>query len=179
VLAVERLDRPERLSASLQRPSPLSAALQRAARTLATACAPHRGQQVQVISHREDAMTTPHDHRAHTPDDCPWHPLPDDAIVQLVAIERRPLRHRTGPPILPARVVWGVVIRREAAAHERHDLPLEVFRALARDGGGPIRPMTVIPAPRLNAAVERATRTVDGPAGTPPAQPPRRAPLTG
>jgi hypothetical protein len=135
-------------------------------------------------------MATPHDHRAptrgdggqteRTPDDCPWHPLPDDAIVQLVAIERRPLRnHRTGPPILPARVVWGVVIRREAAAHEHHDLPPDVFRALARDGGRPIQPMTVIPAPRLNAAVERATRTPDGPADTPPAQPPRRAPLTG
>lgn len=92
----------------------------------------------------------------HSHFDCPWHPLPEDAIVHLVAIERRPARrHRIGPPIGPARVVWGVWIRRDAATHESYDLPLDVLRTLARDGG-PIHPMTEIPALRLNAAVEQA-----------------------
>lgn len=87
---------------------------------------------------------------------CPWHPLPEDAVVQLVAIERRAARrHQAGPPIEPARVVWGVWIRRDGTTHESYDLPLDVIRTLARDGG-PIRPMLEIAAGRLNAAVERA-----------------------
>ena len=95
---------------------------------------------------------------ARTPDDCPWHPLPEDAIVHLVAIERRPQRtHPTGPPTQPARVVWAVAIRRDPTiTHECYDLPADVYRALARDGGGPIQPMTALAAARLNAAVERA-----------------------
>jgi hypothetical protein len=93
----------------------------------------------------------------HTPLDCPWHPLPEDAVVQLVAIERRAVHtHRTGPPIQPARVVWGVLIRQDATTHERYDLPLDVYRALAGDGGGRVQPMSEITALRLNAAVERA-----------------------
>ena len=93
----------------------------------------------------------------HTPLDCPWHPLPEDAVVQLVAIERRAVHtHRTGPPIQPARVVWGVLIRQDATTHERYDLPLDVDRALARAGGGRVQPMSEITALRLNAAVERA-----------------------
>jgi hypothetical protein len=99
----------------------------------------------------------------HTPVDCPWHPLPEDAIVHLVAIERRAVRrYGTGPPIEPARVVWGVWIHRDGTTHESYDLPLDVIRTLARDGG-PIHPMIEIPALRLNAAVERA-------AGGPPAR---------
>jgi hypothetical protein len=91
-----------------------------------------------------------------TPVDCPWHPLPEDAIVQLVAIERRAVRrHRIGPPIEPARVVWGVWIQRDGTTHESYDLPLDVIRTLARDGG-PIHPMIEITGVRLNAAVERA-----------------------
>jgi hypothetical protein len=94
----------------------------------------------------------------HSHFDCPWHPLPEHAIVHLVAIERRAVRRqRTGPPIGPARVVWGVWIRRDATTHESYDLPLNVIRTLARDGG-PIHPMIEIPALRLNAAVEQAGR---------------------
>jgi hypothetical protein len=92
----------------------------------------------------------------HADAGCPWHPLPDDAVVQLVAIERRAVRaHPTGPPAQPPRVVWGVLVRRDAA-HERYDLPGEVYRALAHDGGGPIRPLSRISGLRLNKAVESA-----------------------
>ena len=52
-------------------------------------------------------------------------------------------------------MVWGVWIRRDATTHESYDLPLDVLRTLARDGG-PIQPMIEIPAERLNAAVEHA-----------------------
>lgn len=93
----------------------------------------------------------------HTLAACPWHPLPEDAIVQLVAIERRAIHtHRAGPPSQPARVTWSVLIRRDATTHERHDLPLDVYRALARDGGERVQPMSEIRGRRLNAAVERA-----------------------
>jgi hypothetical protein len=125
-----------------------------------------------MTSYREIAMAPLQDHAAlpgtapfqgggqmvGTPAGCPWHPLPEDAIVHLVAIERRAQRkHPTGPPTQPARVVWGVAIRRDASTtDERYDLPIDVFRALAHDGGGPIQPMTAVAAPRLNAAVERA-----------------------
>jgi hypothetical protein len=96
-----------------------------------------------------------------TPVDCPWHPLPEDAIVQLVAIERRAVRrHRIGPPIEPARVVWGVWIQRDGTTHESYDLPLDVIRTLARDGG-PIHPMIEITGLRLNAAVERAAAELE------------------
>ena len=105
---------------------------------------------------------------------CPWHPLPEDAIVQLVAIERRAVhRHRAGSPSQPAHVIWSVLIRRNATAHERHDLPLGVYRALARDGGERVQPMSEIRGRRLNAAVERATgrqRARDGHAHGPIAQ---------
>lgn len=106
--------------------------------------------------------------------DCPWHPLPVYAIVQVVAIERRAVRKRqSGPPIKPAQVVWGVLIHRDATTHERVDLPADVVRALARDGGRPLHPMITIPAVRLNAAVERAAadrRASRGDAGGPIAQ---------
>jgi hypothetical protein len=89
---------------------------------------------------------------------CPWHPLPEEAIVQLVAIERRAIHtHRAGSPTQPARVVWSVLIPRGATTHERHDLPPAVYRALARDGGERVRPMSEISGRRLNAAVETAT----------------------
>jgi hypothetical protein len=82
---------------------------------------------------------------------CPWHPLPEDAVVQLVAIERRAMGSQ------PARVIWSVLIRRDATTLERHDLPPGVYQALARDGGERVQPMSEIPGRRLNAAVERAT----------------------
>jgi hypothetical protein len=89
---------------------------------------------------------------------CPWHPLPEDAVVRLVAIERRAVHpHRTGSPTQPPRVVWSVLIPRDPATHERHDLPVAVYRALARDGGERVQPMSEIEGRRLNAAVERAT----------------------
>ncbi|GAA5113683.1 hypothetical protein [Pseudonocardia adelaidensis] len=89
--------------------------------------------------------------------DFPWYPLPEDATVQLVAIERRAVRrYPTGPPTKPAHVVWGVLIRRDPTGYERFDLPVEVIRALARDGGARIRPMIEIVASRLNDAVARA-----------------------
>jgi hypothetical protein len=91
--------------------------------------------------------------------ECPWHPLPADASVHLVAIERRAVRkYRSGPPTKPAHVVWSALVHRDATTHERFDLPVDVVRALLRDGGRQIRPMMAIPAPRLNAAVERAAR---------------------
>jgi hypothetical protein len=120
-------------------------------------------------------MTTSHDHPdtpapdergitddgrpvERTPAACPWHPLPEDAVVQLVAIEHPATHtHRTGPPTRPARVIWSVLIRRDATTQQRHDLPLGVYRALARDGGGRVQPMSEITGRRLNAAVERAT----------------------
>jgi hypothetical protein len=90
--------------------------------------------------------------------DCPWHPLPEDAVVQLIAIERRAIgTHRAGPPSQPARVIWSMLIRRDATTLERHDLPAGVYRALARDGGERVQPMSEIRGRRLNAAVERAT----------------------
>ena len=94
----------------------------------------------------------------HTLAACPWHPLPEDAIIQLVAIERRAIHtHRAGSPSQPARVIWSVLIPRDTTTHERHDLPLAVYRALARDGGERVQPMSEIKGRRLNAAVERAT----------------------
>jgi hypothetical protein len=94
----------------------------------------------------------------HTLAACPWHPLPEDAVVRLVAIERRAIHpHRTGSPTQPARVIWSVLIPRDTTTHERHDLPLAVYRALARDGGERVQPMSEIEGRRLNAAVERAT----------------------
>jgi hypothetical protein len=89
---------------------------------------------------------------------CPWHPLPEDAIIQLVAIERRAIHtHRAESPSRPARVIWSVLIPQDATTHERHDLPQAVYRALARDGGERVQPMSEIRGRRLNAAVERAT----------------------
>jgi hypothetical protein len=54
-------------------------------------------------------------------------------------------------------VVWSVLIPRDPTTHERHDLPLAVYRALARDGGERVQPLSEIEGRRLNAAVERAT----------------------
>jgi hypothetical protein len=94
----------------------------------------------------------------HTVTACPWHPLPEEAIVQLVAIERRAIHpNRAGSPTRPAQVIWSVLIPRDATTHERHDLPPAVYRALARDGGERVQPMSEIRGRRLNAAVERAT----------------------
>jgi hypothetical protein len=94
--------------------------------------------------------------------DCPWHPLPEGALVRLVAIERRALHlHRAGSPTQPARVIWSVLIPRDGATTERHDLPPAVYRALARDGGERVQPMREITGRRLNAAVERATGRAD------------------
>ena len=88
--------------------------------------------------------------------DIPWHPLPEDATVKLVAIERRAVRrYPTGLPTKPAHVVWSALVRRDGTGYERFDLPIEVVRALARDGGAQIRPMIEILASRLNAAVAR------------------------
>ncbi|MHA6622377.1 hypothetical protein [Pseudonocardia sp. DLS-67] len=90
--------------------------------------------------------------------DYPWYPLPEDATVQLIAIERRAVRRQpNGLPIEPARVVWGVLIDEGGTTHERHDLGSDVMRALHEDGGERIYPMTRISPLRLNAAIERAT----------------------
>lgn len=91
-------------------------------------------------------------------DDNHWYPLPEDLIVQLIAIERRAVRKHPGaPPVQPARVIWEMLIRRDDATHARHELQREVMNALEEDGGQRIYPMIEISASRLNAAVELVT----------------------
>lgn len=89
--------------------------------------------------------------------DYPWYPLPKEATVQLIAIERRAVRRQpNGLPIEPARVVWRVLIDEGGTTHARYDLDRDVMRALREDGGERIYPMTRMSPLRLNAAIERA-----------------------